>query len=74
MDVLFIVKIVQILVAALLTILILIQSKGQGLASGLGDSIGMYRSRRGIEKTVFVLTIIFASLIVINSILILVLV
>jgi preprotein translocase subunit SecG len=73
MDIIFIAKIVQIILAILLTIMILVQSKGQGLTSGLGDSISMYRSRRGIEKTLFIMTIFFASLIIINSILILVL-
>ena len=73
MNIMMIIKIVQLVISLLLTVLILIQSKGKGLASGIGDSIGMYRSRRGVEKIVFIATIVLTILVVFNSILILVL-
>lgn len=47
--------------------LVLIQSKSGGFASGIGSSIGFYRSRRGLEKLVFILTIVVAFLVVANS-------
>ena len=73
MDYSLLVKILQIILSVFLVLLILIQSKGKGLTSGIGDSIGMYRSRRGLEKAVFVMTIALAVLVVINSLLIVIL-
>ncbi|MDC0449121.1 preprotein translocase subunit SecG [bacterium] len=73
MNYLQISKIAQIVFAILLTLLILLQSKGGGLTSGIGNSIGMYRSRRGVEKTIFIFTIGLAILLVVNSLLIIVL-
>jgi len=69
-------RILQIIHIALsLTIvgLVLIQSKGGGFASGIGSSIGFYRSRRGLEKLVFAFTIVVACLVVVNSILLILL-
>ncbi len=70
MNILYISKILQICLAALLIILVLIQSKSSGLSSSLKSSFSMYRSLRGVEKIVFVLTIIAGSLVVINSLVI----
>ena len=53
--------------------LILIQSKSQGLSSGIGSAFTMYRSRRGVERLVFILTILFSILLVGNSLAILIL-
>lgn len=65
----YILKIVQIILIIFVIGLILIQSKGKGLAQGVGGAISMYRSRRGIEKLVFFLTIIFIAAFVTNSLL-----
>ena len=73
MDIILIIKVVQVVISIILTLLILIQSKGKGLASGIGDSIGMYRSRRGLEKVIFIATIVMTIVVVVNSILLLVL-
>lgn len=67
MNILFIAEIIQIISSIIIIIFVLIQSKGTGLYSGVGSSIGFYRSRRGIEKAVFILTIIFTIILVINS-------
>ena len=64
------IKISQIVVALVLIGLVLIQSKSSGLSSGLKNSFSMYRSLRGVEKLVFVLTIILGVLLVLNSLLI----
>ena len=71
MNLLILCKIAQIVIAVLLILLILIQSKGTGLAAGVKSSFSMYRSLRGVEKLVFILTIVFAVLLVLNSIAIL---
>jgi len=73
MNYLLIVKVLQIILVVLLVPLILIQSKGKGLASGIGDSIGAYRSRRGLERAIFIFTIVLAVLVVINSLLVVIL-
>ena len=70
MNYLFISQILQIIIATLLVILVLIQSKGGGLSSTFGGSITFYRSKRGVEKSVFVLTIVMGILLVVNSIII----
>lgn len=65
-----VVKISQLVVSGLLIVLVLIQSKSSGLSSTLKSSFNMYRSLRGFEKIIFVLTIILGSLLVINSLVI----
>lgn len=62
-----ILKILQLVVAGLLIVLVLIQSKSSGLSSTLKSSFNMYRSLRGFEKIIFILTIILGALLVINS-------
>lgn len=68
-----ILQILQILLSVLMILLVLIQSKGGGFASGIGGSIGFYRSRRGLEKAVFIVTIVVAVAMVVNSFLLIVL-
>jgi preprotein translocase subunit SecG len=60
-------QILQIFIAIVLVALVLIQSKGGGFASGIGNSISFYRSRRGLEKLVFIMTIILTAALVVNS-------
>ncbi len=50
-------QIVQIIVAATLIILILLQTKGTGLGGIFGSDSSAYKSRRGVEKTLFNATI-----------------
>ena len=55
------INIAQILVAILLSVVILLQAKGSGIGSALGGgTIGSFRTRRGVEKTLFQLTIVIA--------------
>ncbi len=51
--------IVQIIVSITLIAVILVQSKGAGGLGGLfgGDSGGVYKTRRGVERTLFQVTI-----------------
>jgi len=49
--------IAQILVSILLIILILIQTRGTGFAAGYAADSSIYRTRRGVERLVFQLTI-----------------
>jgi len=66
-------KIVQAILSVVLVGLILLQSKGGGLASAVGNSFSMYRSRRGVEKVVFFSTITVGVLLVANSLLLIIL-
>ncbi len=52
-------QIVSIIVSVVLIILILLQAKGGGLGSLLGGDAGggIARTRRGLEKTLFQITI-----------------
>jgi preprotein translocase subunit SecG len=52
-------NLIQIVISVALIVLILIQSKGSGMGSlfGGGDS-GVYTTRRGVEKTLFSLTVV----------------
>lgn len=63
-----ILRISQIVIAAILIGFILLQQRGGGL-SGLFGGMGgeFYGTRRGLEKGVFVLTIIFAALFIISA-------
>jgi preprotein translocase subunit SecG len=53
--------IAQILVSILLTGVLLLQSKGAGVGTALGGGSGSsFRTRRGVEKTLFQLTIVLS--------------
>lgn len=67
---LLILKTVQIFIAVLLVFLVLIQTKNSGLSSGLKNSFTAYRSLRGAEKIIFILTVALGIGIVVNSLLI----
>lgn len=51
--------ILQIIVSLVLITLVLLQSSGSGLGKSFGG-VGSYHSRKGLEKVIFVLTIILA--------------
>ena len=58
----------QVLISIGLMAAILLQSRGAGLGATFGGDSSVYRSRRGIEKRLFQLTIIVVVLFVIFSI------
>ena len=53
-------NVVEILVAILLIFLVLLQAKGSGLGGIFGQDGSVFRTRRGAEKVIFRLTIVFA--------------
>ncbi|HEY7464645.1 MAG TPA: preprotein translocase subunit SecG [Candidatus Limnocylindria bacterium] len=59
----------QMILAAALIASILLQQRGTGLGGAFGGEVTAYRSRRGIERTLFRLTIVLAVLFVIFSLL-----
>lgn len=59
---------VQIVVAVLLIIVVLLQVRGQGVGL-FGSAESSYRTRRGIEKTLFQFTIVLIVIFLTTSIL-----
>jgi preprotein translocase subunit SecG len=56
------IKIAQVIVSILLIVAILLQNRGTGLGSTFGGSGGVYLTKRGLEKKLFIATIILAIL------------
>jgi len=59
---------IQIFIAILLIVTILIQARGAGLGEAWGGSSEFFTSRRGMEKIIFLATIVLAILFVLSSI------
>jgi len=53
-----ILNIAQIIISILLITAILLQQRGTGLSSAFGGEGGFYRTKRGLEKSLHILTII----------------
>jgi len=60
----------QILVALALIIVLSMQVKGGGLGGIFGQADGIYRTRRGVEKTLFQVTIVLSVIFVALSVVI----
>lgn len=56
----YLLNIVQIVSAILLIIAILLQGRGTGVSGLFGGEGAVYRTKRGIEKFLFILTIILS--------------
>lgn len=54
-------NILQIIIAILLSIAILLQQRGAGLGAAFGGEGNIYRTKRGLEKGLFIATIILAA-------------
>lgn len=54
------ITLIQIISAVLLMVSILLQERGVGLGAAFGGEGSIYRTKRGIEKGIFIGTIIFA--------------
>jgi preprotein translocase subunit SecG len=64
-------QIIQIIISLFLVVVIILQARGQGLGSlfGGGDSgMGITKTRRGLERTLFQITIVLAGLFLINAV------
>lgn len=58
---------ILILISAILVILlILVQQRGASLGSGSGSSSELYTTRRGLEKSLFITTIVFTVIFVVS--------
>ena len=63
----FWIKIAQIIIAVLLMIAILMQNRGAGLGGVFGGSGGVYLTKRGLEKKLFIATIVLAAIFILLS-------
>jgi len=61
-------NIVQIVLSVALIIIILLQVKGGGLGGIFGQADTVYRTKRGLERRLFQLTIVIVVLFVISSV------
>jgi len=57
-------KITQVIVAVLIISAILLQPRGMGLGSAFGGEGSLYYTRRGMEKVLFIVTIVLIVLFV----------
>lgn len=56
---------IMIFISAILTILlILLQTRGATLGAGSGSSSELYTTRRGLEKSIFITTIVMVAIFV----------
>ncbi len=60
-------NVAQIVLSAALILAILLQVKGGGLGGIFGQAETVFRTKRGVEKTLFQLTIVLAVLFIIIS-------
>ena len=55
-------SVIQIIISALLVGAILLQQRGTGLSATFGGEGNIYRTKRGLEKVLFIATIALAVL------------
>ncbi len=55
-----------VITAVLTVLLILLQQRGASLGAGLGGSGELYTTRRGLDKSLFNATIVFATVFVLS--------
>ena len=61
-------SVAQIVLAVTLIVAILLQVRGGGLGGIFGQPDAVFRTKRGVEKTLFQLTVVLAALFIIFSI------
>jgi len=66
MDIISLLRAAILVSGALMIILVLLQQRGASLGAGFGGSGELYTTRRGLEKSIFNVTIIFASVFVLS--------
>lgn len=60
--------IVQLLVAIVLIVAILLQSRGAGFSGAFNTDSSVFRTRRGVEKTLFHFTLVLSAVFVILAV------
>jgi preprotein translocase subunit SecG len=60
-------NIIQIIISVTLMTIILLQVKGEGGGGMFGGGVGVARTRRGLERTLFNVTIVLAAVFLLMS-------
>ena len=71
MNLVNVLSIVQIVACVFLTISILLQNRAEGLGKMFGGGGEVFRTKRGLEKFLYVFTIVLIVLLIVLSLLIL---
>ncbi|MBA2449298.1 MAG: preprotein translocase subunit SecG [Chloroflexi bacterium] len=61
-------NVVQIIVSIVVILVVLLQSRGSGFSATFSSDTSIYRTRRGVERTLFNATIGLAILFVLTSV------
>jgi len=56
------IQLLQVVIAILLMVAVLLQNRGSGLSNIFGGTGNVYRTKRGIEKKLFIATIVLVIL------------
>ncbi len=59
--------IIQLVAALSLIVCVLLQNRGTGIGAAFGGDGNIYRTKRGVEKGLFILTILFSALFIAAS-------
>lgn len=62
------VLLIQIILSITMIVILLLQMKGEGLGSAFGGDSSVYHQRRGIEKTLFNVTVVLSTIFMVMSI------
>ena len=62
------IMLVQIIISVALMVLILVQSRGEGFSASFSSDSSIFRTRRGVEKTLFQITIAMGVIFILTSI------
>ena len=57
-----ILSIIQIILSVILVVVVLMQQKGVGLGAAFGGSSNIYTTKRGLDKVLFIMTIVVVTL------------
>ena len=57
MTISFYINIIQIIISVALIAILLVQAKGSGMGGIFGGDTSIYRTRRGVEKTLYQATV-----------------
>lgn len=66
MNLVFVFQITILVSAVLVVLLILLQQRGASLGAGLGGTGELYTTRRGLDKSLFNATIVFAVIFILS--------
>ncbi len=70
MDIINVLSVLQIVVCVLLVISVLLQNRAEGLGKMFGGGGEVFRTKRGMEKFLYVFTIVLIVILVVSSLVI----